>query len=106
MNKHAVIVPSQKEKPQLMLLSEIREGNQCSQKFLTTDSLASRVEEGDQVQISLLQNDISFSFIFSFFYNENLYSCVTCSSVSTTNLPSGAKDIGCQDRGLGAGPAK
>ena len=106
MNKQAVIVPSQKEKLQLILRRDIREGNQCNQKLLTTDSLASLLERGDQGQIRLLQSVISLSFIYYFLYKEYLYSCVTCLSVSTKKLPSGANDKGCQVKGFGAGPDK
>ncbi len=61
-NKQAETVPSQKEKLQLILRSEILEGNQCSQKFFTTASLASRFEWGAQVQVRLRQSTKSFSF--------------------------------------------
>ena len=105
-NKQAVIVPSQREKLQLILRKDIREGNQCNQKLFTTASLASRLERGDQGQIRLLQSVISLSFIFSSLYKEYLYSRVTCLLVSTKKLPSGAKDKGCQDKGFGAGPDK
>ncbi len=40
-NKLAAIVPSQSEYPQPKLRRDTLEGNQCNQKFLTTDSLAS-----------------------------------------------------------------